>query len=116
MAKLGATMVACVVGVLVSGGALVHALPLPDSLESVLVRVGQDGVINSGEKQWLRQRGFDKIVIAQAVTEAKDGGRLTPWEAQKIVTAFKRRARKNAPDPLDAICKQSPLYPACKNR
>ena len=102
--------------VLLIGSTFAQARPLPDSFMQVLLRVGSDGSINRFEKVELRQRGLDTIAIAQAVTQAKDGGRLTRPEADKIIKAFVVRANKNKTDPMIEICKQSPDYPACKNR
>ena len=87
----------------------------PTPMVTVLVRVGANG-LDQGDKQELRQRGLDKIGIAQAVTQATDGGRLTRLEADKIWNSFVVRARRTAPDPMIAICKHSPKYPACQNR
>jgi hypothetical protein len=98
------------------GGGVAQARPLPDSYMQVLLRVGMNGAINSYEKTELRQRGLDQTAIGQVVTQTKDGGRLTRPEADKIIDAFVIRAKRNAPDPMIAICKQSPKYPACQNR
>ena len=78
--------------VLLIGSTFAQARPLPDSFIRLL-RVGRDGSIDRGEKQELRQRGLDKIAIAQAVTQAKDGGRITRPEADKIIKAFVVRRR-----------------------
>lgn len=115
MARLTAAALAGF-AVLLIGSTFAQARPLPDSFMQVLLRVGRDGSIDRGDKQELRQRGLDKIAIAQVVTQAKDGGRLTRPEADKIIKAFVVRANKNKTDPMIEICKHAPDYPACKNR
>ena len=116
MTRLTAALIVCLALPLVGATAPADALPMPPSYVSVLMAYGKDGMIERYEKAAMGQRGLDRVAIAQTVREAKDGGRLTLPEANKIVNAFKRRAQRNAPDPLDAICKQSPLYPPCKDR
>ena len=118
MARLTAAVLAGL-AVLLIGSTFAQARPSstqprpPQSFMEVLLRVGKDGSISPSE---FRQRGMGKIAIAQVVTQAKDGGRLTRLEADKIIDSFIVRARRNAPDPMIAICKQSPKYPACQNR
>ena len=115
MVRLTAAVLAGL-AVLLGGSTAAHSRPLAPSFMQMLLRVGGDGTIHRGERMELGQRGLDKIAIAQVVTQTRDGARLTRPEAETIIKAFVVRANRNAPDPLIAICKQSPLYPPCKNR